>query len=331
MRTRWFTSSLAGAAGLALLAASGCGEQAAAITVGDSYVSQSDFMDEVRDRHELQEASAAAEAEALSDPADESTDADDPDDGSYPQDLVGETATERVIYMVTVAFAEQEGLEVTEEDEQAACSLQTGGGALAGGDPCEQFLDLSGLSDVSEETQERTVELNATWYVLEGEYIPEHLVGLTEADVSELPPEELEELQGELDEALGEMQDDWLTVAEGMDITINSKYGTWDDEAFATYLVGQTQELPVVPPEGPLVQVDGDDEDASEARIDPELLETLGISLADLAEEELTQLEQMLESMGMDPTDLTSEEIEQFLLTMQMGMGLDQPGAVPAP
>lgn len=313
VRTRWLTFSLAGVAGLALLAASGCGEQAAAITVGDSYVSQSDFMHEVGKYADM-EAEAEQQGGAVAS-----------EDGSYSQEFVGRVASERVIHMLSVQLFEGQGLELTEGDELEMCTAamqqQTGADPTqAGTDPCGSFLDAQGLGDAPDWYRDQIVEEQAMNYLLQ----------------QEVDPQELQTASQDL--------------LDNTEITINSKYGTWDDDLFQEFLAtpqGEQPVYPVVPPEGPFVQGDGDDAapDAPEAPGEPDtgtppadvslddldpdlvaLLEEYGMDPTTLTPQDLAGMASQIEMMGMDPSDLTPEELAELESQLQRPPGGAQPG-----
>jgi hypothetical protein len=202
------------------------------------------------------------------------------------------------------------------------------------GPPCDYYIETINYSDAPDWMQERVVASAAMSAVLN----------------RDVPPEELQAASQDM--------------LENTEITINSKYGTWDQDAF------MAQELTaVVPPVGPVMEGDGADDPASAApgdgsapqppsegdpgtapdagaappdagaepaepidpsEIDPDLvalLEDYGIDPGMLTSADLAAIE----GMGMDPADLSSEELADLESQLQMSLGGGQPGGAPAP
>lgn len=294
VRTRWFTSSLAGVTALALLAASGCGEQAAAIRVGDHYVSQADFMDEVRDVYDTED-----------------------DEGSIPQEVVGQVATQRVVHQLIVDLYDGEGLELTDGDREAGCvaylesfleqevvQAQQAGQVVSAEDltqvrsgllidPCGDAVEAVGLAEASDRAQDDFVDEQAMLLALQQERMPAHLRGIYPLDLFGMSAEDtqLQELAAAFQTADQDLSGALEDLLDTTDITINSKYGTWDSDAL---LEGGTA---VAPPVGPLAQVEESDEpdesDAPGAGVDPS-----GGAGMELTPEEM---EELMADMELDP------------------------------
>jgi hypothetical protein len=175
--TRRRPTLLVAAIAAAGLVGAACSEQSAALRVGDTTVSQSDFEDELDGFAELQGGDAVR------------GDARD----SYTQEFVGAVLRQRIGFILTEQLFDEEGLELT-EDDIAATAAQAGDQL----DGMPRGLRDSLIEDVARQSR----------------------------------------LANELGEE--EYSRALTDAADSTDIEVSSHYGSWD-----------TEELTVVPPEGP--------------------------------------------------------------------------------
>jgi hypothetical protein len=218
-----------GAAVVGILAAGACSEQAAAVRVEGRTVSQAEFMDEVEDLYEWIN--------------------DEPADGSYDQQFVGNVATERAVYLLLRDMYEDSGRSLVDEDMDGACAAVLQAPEVRPG-MCEAMLfELGGMAEppdwyvdqaiasMGPEIQPQLVVENPAplWY---REQLVEQVVMNTALN-NEYGP-------GYLQAALADA-----------DIEVSSRFGSWD----SALLENPNAASAVVPPDGPLVQRDGDEPD----------------------------------------------------------------------
>jgi hypothetical protein len=176
---------------IAGLAASGCGSSAAAVRVGDDYVSQSDFQDQLDAVYENESLRIVLFGPQVT--PDQLRGEDDPP-GSYRQPFVGGMATAQVQFMVIGDLVEEEGLEITDADRDAYVGDLEAQAEQAGLDFAGAFDDLPG------DMRDQLLDALLGTELLVGEF--------GEA-----------ELASTVDEAVGEA-----------DVSVSSRYGSWDPE-----------------------------------------------------------------------------------------------------
>lgn len=189
-----------------LWAAAGCSQQAAAIRVGDSHVSHSQVTDQLESMRAIR---ASAVEAGLADPS-VLEGIDGELDGSFSRAFVAENVRNRITTLLVAQLFDDAGLEVTGQDwaiEQQR--LEQG---------------IPGFGDLEDSEQDRIVEEEAIFQVLQREMCPNFV-----------PSQEQS------------MCPDLVTTVEDLyertDIEVSSKLGDWDRTSGS-----------LVPPDGPLVQ-----------------------------------------------------------------------------
>lgn len=204
---------LVGAVVASGVAGVGCADQSAAIRVGDQTVSEADFVDEVEALRDNETALQLIVGAARSDIVGELG------DDSYSQPFVGYMVEQRVLLMLQQQLADQEGVELTDDElsvvrDDIVSQLQEGGV-----DPDE--LPDSYIDQLAED------------------------LAVGQALQDEIPAEDL--------------QAAFFEVVEETDVELNSRFGEWDADAFLAGLQGGQSQGAVTPPAGPQPAPGADD------------------------------------------------------------------------
>jgi hypothetical protein len=195
------------------VAGTGCADQSAAIRVGDDTVSEKDFREEVEALGQSETALQLMLGATLTDVAGELG------DDSYTQPFIGYLVQQRVSLMLQEQLAEQNGIEVNDDDRDAVRTQIESEIANAG----------ANIDDLPEAFVDQLIDDVAVGQALQG-------------------------AQGQSD-----LQGDYLELAENADVELSSHLGEWNNDAFVASLLGQGQGQgaqgqqlsAVTPPAGP--------------------------------------------------------------------------------